>query len=218
MKKISIDEPHVTNLICWSDSCVPQNRNSYILQAILEFLYQQEKISSIIMKYCIVRHSGVQEVDNMQKQNMQNAKCKIEGAMKVVEFYSPVSFLRLLLNGNRNIPYRVIQLNKVDFKDYQSSSKMRMFSRAPYTKVCQLKFDKENLHIIEYKQSHSDENFKRLILVMKRRNLYVPLRNKESTSLLLSQTRKTRSRYLLRDVKSVTSNSVQPKLRIYAQC
>ena len=36
---------------------------------------------------------------------------------------------------------------------------MRMFSRVPYTKVCQLKFDKENLHIIEYKQSHSHENF-----------------------------------------------------------
>ena len=30
LKKISIDEPHVTNLICWSDSCVPQNRNSHI--------------------------------------------------------------------------------------------------------------------------------------------------------------------------------------------
>ena len=151
LKKISIDEPHVTNLICWSDSCVPQNRNSHISQAILEFLYQQEKISSIIMKYSIAGHSGVQEVDNMHKQ--------IEDAMKVAEFYSPVSFLRLLLNVNRNIPYRVIQLNKVDFKDYQSSSKMRMFSRVPYTKVCQLKFDKENLHIIEYKQSHSDENF-----------------------------------------------------------
>ena len=36
---------------------------------------------------------------------------------------------------------------------------MRMFSRVPYTKVCQLKFAKANLHIIEYKQSHSDENF-----------------------------------------------------------
>ena len=106
--KISIDEPHVTNLICWSDSCVPQNRNSHISQAILEFLYQQEKISSIIMKYSIAGHSGVQEVDNMHKQ--------IEDAIKVAEFYSPVSFLRLLLNVNRNIPYQVIQLNKVDFK------------------------------------------------------------------------------------------------------
>ena len=158
------------------------------------------------MRYSVAWHSGVQEVNNMHKQ--------IEDAMKVAEFYSPVSFLRLLLNVNRNIPYRVIQLNKVDFKDYQSSSKMRMFSRVPYTKVCQLKFDKENLHIIEYKQSHSDENFTTLILVMERRNLYVPLRNNGSTSLLLSRTRKNRSRYLFRDVKSVTSNSAQPKLRI----
>lgn len=151
LKRISTDEPNVTNLICWSDSCVPQNRNSHISHAILEFLNQQEKITSIIMKYSLAGHSCVQEVDNMHKQ--------IEDAMKVAEFYSPVSFLRVLLKVNRKNPYRVIQMKKVDFKDYQASSKMLLFSKVPYTKVCQLKFDKENLHVIGYKQSHSDETF-----------------------------------------------------------
>ena len=162
------------------------------------------------MKYSIAGHSSVQEVDNMHKQ--------IEDAMRVAEFYSPVLFLRLLLNVNRNTPYRVIQLNKVDFKDYQSSSKMQMFSRVPYTKVCQLKFDKENLHIIEYKQSHSDENLTTVNIGHEKKKSTHAVRKQGSTSLLFSRTRKNRSRYLLRDVKSVTSNSAQPKLRIYAQC
>ena len=72
LKKISIDEPDVTNLICWSDSCVPQNRNSHISQAILEFLHQQEKITSIIMKYSLAGHSCVQEVDNRHNQIFHN--------------------------------------------------------------------------------------------------------------------------------------------------
>ena len=151
LKKISIDEPDVTHIICWSDSCVPQNRNSHISQAILEFLHQQEKITSIIMKYSLTGHSCVQEVDNMHK--------KIEDAMKVAEFYSPLSLLRVLLNVNRNIPYRIIQMKKPDFKNYHLSSKLLLFSKVPYTKVCQLKFGKDNLHTIEYKQSHSDKSF-----------------------------------------------------------
>ena len=102
------------------------------------------------MKYSLAGHSCVQEVDNMHKQ--------IEDAMKVAEFYSPLSLLRLLLNVNRKIPYRIIQVKKLDFKNYQSYSKL-LFSKVSYTKVCQLKFGKDNLHAIEYKQSHSDKSF-----------------------------------------------------------
>ena len=57
LNKIASDEPHINNIICWSNSCVPQNRNSYISQAILESL-----------EYSLAGHSCVQEVDIMQKQ------------------------------------------------------------------------------------------------------------------------------------------------------
>ena len=80
LNKTASDEPHINNIICWSDSCVPQNRNSHISQAILEFLSPHDKIKSITMKYSLVGHSCVQEVDNMHKQ--------IEDAMQVSEFYS----------------------------------------------------------------------------------------------------------------------------------
>ena len=93
LTKVSEDHPNVKSLICWSDSCVPQNRNSHITQALLEFLSKSNQIEDITMKYSIAGHSCVQEVDNMHQQ--------IEVAMRVAEFYSPISFLRVLLKVNR---------------------------------------------------------------------------------------------------------------------
>ena len=81
-KTASNDEPHINNIICWSKSCVPQNRNSHISQVILEFLSPHDKIKSMTMKYSLVWHSCMQEVDNMHKQ--------IEEAIQVAEFYSPI--------------------------------------------------------------------------------------------------------------------------------
>ena len=50
LRKIVKDNPAATDLICWSDSCVPQNRNSHISQAILEFLFNNKHMKSITMK------------------------------------------------------------------------------------------------------------------------------------------------------------------------
>ena len=55
------------------------------------------------MKYSLVWHSCMQEVDNMHKQ--------IEDAMQVSEFYSPIWFLRMLLKVNWKKPYGVIEMN-----------------------------------------------------------------------------------------------------------
>ena len=85
---------------------------------------------------------------------------QIEVAMRVAEFYSPISFLRLLMKVNRKRPYRVIQMKNDNFKDFQNSSKMLKFSEVPYTKVFQLRFSKDDLHKIGYKSSHSDTDFK----------------------------------------------------------
>ena len=52
---------------------------------------------------------------------------QIEDAMQVAEFYSPISFLHLLLKVNRLAPYRVIQMVENNFKDYMNSSKLLQF-------------------------------------------------------------------------------------------
>lgn len=103
------------------------------------------------MKYSLAGHSCVQEVDNMHKQ--------IEDAMRVAEFYSPISFLRVLLKVNRNQPYRVIQMPKKDFMDFMNASKLLKYNMVPYSKVFQLSFTKADLHCISYKLSHGEQAF-----------------------------------------------------------
>ena len=161
LNKVAADHPNVTEIICWSDSCVPQNRNSHISQAILEYLSKQRQINVITMKYSLAGHSCVQEVDNMHQ--------KIEVAMQVTKFYSPLSFLRILLKVNRNRPCRVIQMKNEDFKDFQNSSKMLQFSNVPFTKVFQLQFRKDDLHTVGYKLSHSNTNFNHVSIGKKAR-------------------------------------------------
>ena len=146
LNKVAADHPNVTELICWSDSCVPQNRNFYIFQAILEYLSMQSKIKVVTIKYSLAGHSFVQKIN-------------IEVATRVTKFYSPLFFPRIVLKVNRNRPYRIIQMKSEDFKDIQNSSKMLQFFNVPYTKVFQLKFCKDDLHTAEYKLSHSNTNF-----------------------------------------------------------
>jgi len=113
--------------------------------------------------------------------------------MNVAEFYSPVSFLRILLKVNRNHPFTVIQMKKSDFKDFQSSSKMLRFSEVPYTKVFQLKFSKCSLHIIEYKNSHAESDFR---------------------SAMIGQTRRTRKQNTDGKFPIEVNTSVPPAIRI----
>ena len=134
---------HLTELICWSDSFVPQNRNFYISQA------KQSKSSN---NEILVGRSCVQEVDKVHQE--------IEVVMRVTKFYSPLSFLRILLKVNRNCPYCVIQMKSEDFKGFQNSLKMLQFSNVPHTKLFQLKFYKDDIHTFEYKLSHSNTDFR----------------------------------------------------------
>ena len=79
LKKVISEHPSIEHIVCWSDSCVPQNRNSYISHAVIYFLIEHPNIKTITLKYSLPGHSGVQEVDNMHKQ--------IDDLMRVTEFY-----------------------------------------------------------------------------------------------------------------------------------
>ena len=94
LNKVAANHPDVIELICWSGVSVPQNGNSHISQAILKYLSKQNKIIVVKMKYSLAGHFCVQEVDKMHQEN--------EVVMRVTEFYSPLSFLRILLKVNRN--------------------------------------------------------------------------------------------------------------------
>ena len=64
---------------------------SAVVKVMESVIQDHPKASSVSLKYSITGHSAVQEVDNMHSQ--------IERAMHVVEFYSPISFIRILLKA-----------------------------------------------------------------------------------------------------------------------
>lgn len=66
--------PNITNIITWSDSCVSHNRNSIMTSAMLSFLMKNPTIESINMKFSTPGHSGVQVVDNVHSQIQKKFK------------------------------------------------------------------------------------------------------------------------------------------------
>lgn len=60
LQAVFLDNPHLTKLILWSDSCVPQNRNSIMSVAIATFIKSHPNIEQIEMKFSTPGHSCVQ--------------------------------------------------------------------------------------------------------------------------------------------------------------
>ena len=59
LNEILIENPEINEIITWSDSCVPQNRNSLISFAVQLFLKENKNIKTVTMKYSIPGHSAV---------------------------------------------------------------------------------------------------------------------------------------------------------------
>ncbi|GBO42384.1 hypothetical protein AVEN_179983-1 [Araneus ventricosus] len=66
------EENDRTELITWSDSCVPQNRSSIISKSVLHFLEDNPQVKSVTIKYSLPGHSCVHS--------------NIEKAMKKTDF------------------------------------------------------------------------------------------------------------------------------------
>ncbi|KAJ4435584.1 hypothetical protein ANN_18200 [Periplaneta americana] len=139
-------ENDFNDLITWSDSCVPQNRNQLISNAVLEFLKENPRMNSVTTKYSVPSHSCCQEVDS--------ADSVIEKAMTKTEVFSPLGLVHLMEQINKNRPFRVIQLNnESDFKDFSTTAKLLNYKIVPFTKIASIKFS-QILHEIEYKLTH----------------------------------------------------------------
>lgn len=65
LDKVPKRHPDTEKLILWSDSCVPQNRNSMMTSALKWFLSCHPELVSIEQKICTPGHSNIQEVDNI---------------------------------------------------------------------------------------------------------------------------------------------------------
>lgn len=113
------DEHEFTEIILWSDSCVPQNRNSFISCAVQNFLRENPHITKLTMKYFVAGHSCIQEVDN--------AHSLIDKAMTQNEFYSPLSLMRIFKTINHKSLLRALQMEEDDFFDFVRAAKSLNF-------------------------------------------------------------------------------------------
>ena len=65
LERLIEDRPEIRDLILWSDSCMPQNRNKVMSYALMLFLRNNTGLNSIVQKYCEPGHNEIQEVDNL---------------------------------------------------------------------------------------------------------------------------------------------------------
>jgi hypothetical protein len=152
LSKVIEQNPDITELVLWSDSCVPQNRNSLMSLALINFLKSQTTLVKITQKFCEPGHSSIQEVDNIHSQ--------IEKTLQLTEIFSPLGLTRLMLTANRKKPLKVIQMSSTNFINYQKVAKSAsfQFSLIPYNKVKMLVHSKEKLCCVQYKTHFDEEN------------------------------------------------------------
>jgi hypothetical protein len=60
--------PYINCFNLWSDSCVPQNKNSIMCFALKRFMIDHKNIKEIVQKFLCPGHSAIQEVDNAHSQ------------------------------------------------------------------------------------------------------------------------------------------------------
>ena len=150
-------QPAISELILWGDSCVPQNRNSLMSLALIRFLSKQTALQKITQKFCEPGHSSIQEVDNIHSQIERNLRC--------TEVFSPLGVVRLMLAVNRRKPITVLQMKTGDFMEFRDTVKSLRFSDIPYSKVKVLLYSKDLPCCIKYKTSFTHTEFVNVCLL-----------------------------------------------------
>lgn len=134
----------VTKLILWSDSCIPQNRNSHMSIALIN----SKNITEITQKFSEPGHGNVQEVDSVHS--------LIERNLRHQEIYSPLSLLRGLLKIKSNVlKLFFLQMQDADFLSFQLEAKKFGFHQIPYKQVKSIIYSKEECYNIKYQTSFS---------------------------------------------------------------
>lgn len=151
--KVLEDHPDLEHLTLWSDSCVAQNRNSIMSFALAKLLWEKKdtRLEKITMKFSVPGHSAVQEVDAIHS--------AIERALRATEYYSPLSLIRLLLKVNRRKPYKILQMQRKNFKHFQECSSTLKYENVPFSKVTELHFGKSYLETVYFKTSYIQDSY-----------------------------------------------------------
>lgn len=150
LNQVLQEHPEFGEIILWSDSCVPQNKNSLMSFAMAHIFQKFPHIKKLTMKFSVPGHSCIQEVDAVHS--------VIERSLSKSEYFSPVSLLRLLMRIQSRKPYKIMQMASNDFIDFQSYSMKMNYKEVPFSKIACLQFS-NCLFEIKYKTSFLDSDF-----------------------------------------------------------
>nr|CAH7767349.1 unnamed protein product [Callosobruchus chinensis] len=142
LEKLLAERPNVTAIILWSDSCVPQNKNSHMSAAILHFLKEHPCVKFITQKFQVPGHSCVQEVDAMHS--------VLDRYLNKLELHSPFAIFKAIINARTKKPYKVIQMQRNNFLDFKVLSTCMTLSDVPYKHVVQVSYENRS-NIVKYK-------------------------------------------------------------------
>jgi len=131
LEQVVTSLPHIRKIILWSDSCVPQNKNSILSSALRLFLQNHTHLVSIEQKYCTPGHSSIQEVDNIHSH--------IEKHLSKVDIFSPLSLVRHMKDVRRDV-MEIHQMKPNEFKDFHEVSMKFYFKNVPYNRVKSLTY------------------------------------------------------------------------------
>ncbi|XP_047144327.1 uncharacterized protein LOC124817910 [Hydra vulgaris] len=138
----------INKFILWFDSCVPQNRNSFISAALCEFIIRYPQIKVIEQKFCEPGHSSIQEWDNIHSQ--------IEKSLSAAEIFSPLGLERAIKNVIRKKPFCVYQMQLGDVKNFSVVAGLSSYKLVPYSKVKNLVYRNGLPYHVFFKTSFSD--------------------------------------------------------------
>ncbi|KAF2905908.1 hypothetical protein ILUMI_00267 [Ignelater luminosus] len=152
------DFPHIKTIIFWSDSCVPQNKNSIMSLALMKFFEQHPTMEEIVQKFGEPGHSSIQEVDDLHSQ--------IEKKLSNLEIFSPLGLLHLLSTVNQRKPFKVFHMREnKDFRMYKEATQTMNFKKMSYASLKQLKYCSTTPTKVYYKLYHNDETYTEVPIV-----------------------------------------------------
>ncbi|CAH1118122.1 unnamed protein product [Phaedon cochleariae] len=163
LKAVICDNLNLKKVILWSDSCVPQNRNSIFPFAMQNFLNSEDSgnLELIEHKYSEPGHGNLQGIDC--------AHSCIERFIKHLEIWSPLTLIRILIHmpTTWRKKFKVMQMQLSNYMDYQKSSSLLNYQVLPYSKVKRIVYDKNSIMNIKFSESF-EGNLKKIKVIPKK--------------------------------------------------
>lgn len=184
LSKLVHDFPHLTRITLWSDSCVPQNRNSVTSTAIKAFLAEHPQIIQIIQKFSEPGHSNIQEIDSVHS--------VIDRYLKHLELYSPQHLIQLLSKiSSKKTKLVIIEMAPENFKNYAILVSKLEYKKVPFSKIKSIfyEYSVEKAYSLKYKKSFADTEYQTIDLTKRSRTLHLNFKNIFSSGIPISQKR-----------------------------